>query len=335
MQIIVNPLHPIFAAELIGADLTQPPDAGLVRVVEDAMARYAVLVIRAARITDEDHLRFSRAFGPLELPPRMGQAKPKRRLRPELFDASNLDADGRIIPYNSAGRRLAKGAERFHSDSSFNSLPTKWSLLHGYTVPPEGGDTHFVDTRAVYEELPLALRERIAGLTAIHDFWQARERTGLTGVTDEMRATLPPVTHPLVRTLPYGRRALYIGGHATGVAGWPAEPALALLDELYAFATQPRFIYVHKWRPDDLVIWDNRCTLHRATPFQSDEHVRDMRRTTINEYGPETSADAAAWNEPLQPTVISVAPSCADTAAAPATPTGISSWPARPKCWSE
>lgn len=288
MSISISPLHPIFAAEVTGADLRQAPGPDLIRLVEDAMARHAVVVLRDARISDEEHIRFSRAFGPLELPSAFGGTR--RRLRAELFDASNLDADGRIIPYQSERRLLARGAERFHTDSSFNSLPTKWSLLRGHKVPPTGGDTHFVDTRAVYDDLPQALRERIEGLEAIHDFWRGRERTGVTGVTDEQRAMMPPVTHPLVRTMPYGRKALYIGGHATGIVGWPDEAATALLQELYAFATQERYIYVHRWRQDDLVIWDNRCTLHRATPFMSDDDVRDMRRTTINEHGPETAA---------------------------------------------
>ncbi|MGB6450267.1 MAG: TauD/TfdA family dioxygenase [Steroidobacteraceae bacterium] len=295
MALAVNPLHPIFAAEMVGADLTQPPGTELVRAVEDAMARYAVTVVRDTRITDEDHIRFSRAFGPLELPPGLGRASAKRRLRAELFDASNLDANNEIVPYQSEARRLAKGAERFHSDSSFNSLPTKWSLLSGHIVPPEGGDTHFIDMRAVYDALPGETRARIAGLTAVHDFWRGRERTGLTGVTDAMRATMPAVTHPLVRTMPYGRKSLYIGGHATGIVGWPEPQALALLDELYAFATQERFIYVHKWRQWDLVIWDNRCTLHRATPLETDRYKRDVRRTTVNEYGPEISAGASAY----------------------------------------
>ena len=130
---------------------------------------------------------------------------------------------------------------------------------------------------------------------AIHDFWRGRELvSGLTGVTDEMRATMPAVRHPLVRTMPYGRQSLYLGGHAVGIVGWPEEKALALLGELYDFATQDRFIYVHEWRQGDLVIWDNRCTLHRATPLESDAWKRDVRRTTINEYGPERSADPVA-----------------------------------------
>ncbi len=252
MTLSVHPLHPIFAAEIVGADLGKAPDDELVRTVEDAMAAHAVCVVRDAGTSDDDHIRFSRAFGPLELPPRLGRFNPARRLRGELFDASNLDADGNIIPYNSDARKLARGAERFHSDSSFNKLPTKWSLLLGHIVPPEGGDTHFIDTRAVYDALPEATRARIDGLVAVHDSGAGRERTGLTGVTEAQRAGMPSVFHPLVRTLPYGRKALYVGGHAVGIVGWPDDEALALLDELYAFATEDRFIYVHKWRQGDL-----------------------------------------------------------------------------------
>jgi alpha-ketoglutarate-dependent 2,4-dichlorophenoxyacetate dioxygenase len=295
MSLTVRPLHPIFAAEIVGADLAKQPDEELVRTIADAMDRYAVCIVRDASVSDDDHIRFSRAFGPLELPPKMGRFNAARRVRRELFDASNLDANGNIIPYHSEARKIARGAERFHTDSSFNRLPTKWSLLLGHIVPPEGGDTHFIDTRAVYDALPQATRDRIEGLVAIHDFWGARERlVGLTNITPEQRASLPPVMHPLVRTMPYGRKALYVGGHAVGIVGWPEAEGLALLDELYAFATQERFIYVHKWRPADLVIWDNRCTLHRATPLENDAYKRDVRRTTINEYGPETSADAEA-----------------------------------------
>jgi alpha-ketoglutarate-dependent 2,4-dichlorophenoxyacetate dioxygenase len=260
------------------------------------MARYAVTVVRDANVSDDDHIRFSRAFGPLELPPSLGRKRPsKRRMRPELFDASNLDENGEIIPYASERRKLARGAERFHTDSSFNALPTKWSLLLGHIVPPEGGDTHFIDTRAVYDALPGEAKARIEELVAVHDFWRGRELvSGLTGVTDEMRATMPAVRHPLVRTMPYGRKSLYLGGHAVGIVGWPEEEALALLGELYDFATRDEFIYVHQWRQGDLVIWDNRCTLHRATPLETDAWKRDVRRTTINEYGPERSADPVA-----------------------------------------
>lgn len=296
MSLSVNPLHPLFAAEIVGADLAEPPSRELVDMVENSMARYAVTVVRDANVSDDDHIRFSRAFGPLELPPSLGRKPPaKRRMRPELFDASNLDENGDIIPYASERRKLARGAERFHTDSSFNALPTKWSLLLGHVVPPEGGDTHFIDTRAVYDALPDTMKARIEEVVAVHDFWRGRELvSGLTGVTDEMRATMPAVRHPLVRTMPYGRKSLYLGGHAVGIVGWPEEEALALLGELYDFATRDEFIYVHQWRQGDLVIWDNRCTLHRATPLETDAWKRDVRRTTINEHGPERSADPVA-----------------------------------------
>ncbi|MCW3838245.1 TauD/TfdA dioxygenase family protein [Sphingomonas canadensis] len=296
MSLTVRPLHPIFGAEVIGADLTVAPDRELIEAIERTMATYAVAVVRDVNASDADHLRFSRAFGPLELPPGMDRfaGNKPRRIARELFDISNLDENGEIIPYNDEKRKYARATERFHTDSSFHTLPTKWSLLLAHIIPPEGGDTHFIDTRAVYDALPQATKERIDGLSAVHDFWRGRELLGATGVTDEMRAAMPPVTHPLVRTMPYGRKALYIGGHTAGIVGWPDDEALVFLEELYQFATQDRFIYVHKWRKGDLLIWDNRCTLHRATPLPTDQYKRDVRRSTVNEYGPEVSAAAAS-----------------------------------------
>ena len=294
----VTPLHPLFAAELTGADLTRAPSPELVETVEAAMARYGVLVVRDARIDDEQHKRFSRAFGPLELPSRVpGAARPqgKRVFDPDLFYTGNLDADGAIIPYGSAGYQLALGAERFHTDSSFHAMPTKWSLLAGHETPPPeaGGDTLFADARAAFDALPEKTLAKIENLAGIHDFWEGRRRTGLQAeISREMRQLIPfePVAHPIVRMMPYGRKALYIGGHCIGVEGMDADEGRALIEQLYAHATQDRFVYRHPWRRRDLVIWDNRCTMHAATPLLSNEYHRDMRRTTINESGPETSA---------------------------------------------
>jgi alpha-ketoglutarate-dependent 2,4-dichlorophenoxyacetate dioxygenase len=298
--VIVKPLHPIFAAELIGADLTAEPTAELVDTVEAAMARYGVLVARDARITDAEQIRFSRAFGPLEIPSRPKDAPAPRRMAPELFGAGNLDREGNIIPYASEARSLSKGAERFHTDSSFHGLPTMWSALLGVETPPPsaGGDTLFADARAAYDDLPEAVTDKIRDLVGIHDFWAGRRLAGFRGeVTDEQRALVPfpAVDHPLVRVLPSGRKTLYIGGHCVGIRGLGEAEGLALLEELYAHATQDRYVYRHHWRQWDLTIWDNRCTMHAATPLLSDRYRRDMRRTTINEYGPETSAaDALA-----------------------------------------
>jgi alpha-ketoglutarate-dependent 2,4-dichlorophenoxyacetate dioxygenase len=294
----VRPLHPLFAAELLGADLTAAPSPELVATVEAAMARHGVLVVRDARITDEQHKRFSRAFGPLEIPSQApGATRPpgRRVFDRQLFYAGNLDRDGEIIPYGSDGLALAQGAERFHTDSSFHAMPTKWSLLLGHETPPPeaGGDTLFADARAAWDDLPEATKAAIEGLSGVHDFWEGRRRAGLKGdITPEMRKLIPfpAVEHPLVRTMPCGRKALYVGGHCVGVAGMGARKGRDLVEELYTHATQGKYVFRHRWRPHDLVIWDNRCTMHAATPLLSNAYRRDMRRTTINESGPETSA---------------------------------------------
>lgn len=291
----VKPLHPVFAAELVGADLTQPPTAELVQVVEDAMARYGILVVRDAEIADRQQIAFSRAFGPLEIPSRPKEAPPPSRMAPELFAAGNLDREGNIVPYDREGQNLSKGAERFHTDSSFHAMPTKWSLLLGVETPPPsaGGDTLFLDARAAYDDLPQAMKERIEGLVGVHDFWKGRQLAGLkVEITPEQRRSMPfpAARHPLVRTMPYGRKTLYVGGHCTGIEGLDDEEGRALVEQLYAHAAQDKYVYRHHWRRWDMTIWDNRCTLHAATPLLSDAYRRDMRRTTVNEYGPETSA---------------------------------------------
>lgn len=294
MSLVVKPLHPLFAAEMLGADLREVPTPELVAAVNDAMAKHAVLVVRDQQIDDEQQIRFSRAFGPLELPPYMGM-KPdaKRRIRPEMYDVSNLDANGDFMPPESLRHASNKANEEFHTDSSFNALPTKWSLLMGHIVPPERGDTLFVDTRAAFDALPEAMQRKARSAVAEHYFWKTRGRAGYT-VTDEMKRAMPPVQHPVARVIPEsGREALYIGQHTTHIAGWPREEGERFLDELNAFATQPQFVYTHKWRAADLVIWDNRCTLHRATGYDVFRYKRDLRRTTINEYGPETSSTDA------------------------------------------
>lgn len=301
-DLVIRPLHPLFAAELIGADLTREPTPHLVRTVEDAMDTYGVVVVRNGEITDEQQLRFSRAFGPLEIPSRPKHMAPNPRMADELFYAGNLDKNGNIRPYATTGQDLMRGAERFHTDSSFHTMPTKWSLLLGHDTPPPeaGGDTLFADMRAAYDDLTPAMKARIENLIGLHDFWKGRRLAGLTReitADDRKMIPFPTVEHPVVRTMPYGRKAIYVGGHCAGIkgmdAGEDANAGLALVEELYAHATQDKYIYRHHWRRWDLTIWDNRCMMHAATPLFSDAYRRDMRRTTINEYGPEgTAADA-------------------------------------------
>jgi len=289
----ICPLHAKFAAELIGADLSIAPDAALIQTVEDAMAQYAVLVIRdQGHIGDDEHIRFSRAFGPLELPPSLGFSLDgrKRRFRPELYDASNLGPDGQIEAADALKRKYAKGNEFFHTDSSFNTLPTKWSLLLGHEVTRTRGETEFVDTRVAYEALDEAMKARVDGLVVEHNVWRSRERAGFSEI-QSLKDSLPAVNHPLVRVSASGRKALYIGSHADHVVGMDLEEGRALLQELVDFATRPEWVYAHSWKQGDLVIWDNRCTMHRATTFDYMNERRDLRRTTINESGEERSAN--------------------------------------------
>ena len=277
----VNRLHPVFAAELIGADLASPPDAALVDLVEQAMREFGILVIRdQGHVGDDEHIRFSEAFGPLELPPSFG--KPQTRFRAELYDASNLDESGEIAPADSLRHKFSKGNELFHSDSSFNEKPTKWSLLFCHIPAPERGQTQFVDGRAVYAALPDEMKARLDGLTAEHNFWVSRERGGYPQ-SDAVKAAVVPAIQSVVKTSESGRPTLFVGAHLHRFAGMDDAASEKLLYELLDFASQPHFVYAHTWRPGDLVIWDNRCTLHRAMPFDYLNHKRDLRRTTISD----------------------------------------------------
>ena len=289
MAIEVNPLHPLFAAELIGADCARP-DAALVSLVEDLMREHAVVCIRGqSHIDDEQQLAFARAFGPLELPgntPHNGG-----RVAFGLYDVSNLGPDGEIIDPDSPKARISKGNELFHADSSFNDLPSKWSMLRGVVVTPEGGRTETIDMRAVYDALPQATKERLDGLTARHNYFHSRRKAGAE--VDEAGHPLAPymrAEHPVVRPSASGRKALFVGAHTQCILGLDEAESKALIEELIAFATQPHFVYAHTWRQGDILIWDNRCTLHRGTEYDYRNHKRDMRRATVNEAGDDRSA---------------------------------------------
>ncbi|HEY1125580.1 MAG TPA: TauD/TfdA family dioxygenase [Sphingobium sp.] len=289
----VNKLHDVFAAELLGADLSSPPDAELVDRVESLMNEHAVLCIRGqGHISDADHLRFARAFGPLELPPGYDARREKPgRIAAELYDASNLDVDGEIIDPTSSRAKFSKGNELFHADSSFNDMPSKWSILRGLTVPPEKGDTQFVDLRHVYDQLPQQTRDRIANLVAQHSFAASRIKGGVSSEEAErIRLAMPGAMQPMVRISPNGRKTLFIASHAFRIEGMEDEEGLELIEELLAFASQPKYIYAHKWQAGDMLIWDNRCTLHRGTEYDYARYKRDLRRANVNESGEERSA---------------------------------------------
>jgi alpha-ketoglutarate-dependent 2,4-dichlorophenoxyacetate dioxygenase len=279
----IKQLHPRFVGEITGLDTSVQISQEEIDAVEAAMAKYAVCVIRDASLSDEDHIRFSRSFGPLELPPGGG-----KRISPKIYDISNLTAEGEIRPPNPNGAQPTD-FELFHTDSPFNSWPTKWSLLLAYDPPPEGANTDYVDTRAVYEDLSPEMKEKVATISVEHDLFRALQLNGVKFEDEAMRKNFPRMAHPLVRESASGRKALYMGWHGVGIVGQTEDESLGFLKELYDFATQDKYVYSHKWRKGDLVIWDNRCTMHSATPFERYRYKRDMRRTTINEYGPEVS----------------------------------------------
>jgi len=300
----VNKLHPIFAAELTGPDLSQAPDRALVDLVEALMKEHIVLCIRGqGHISDADHLRFARAFGPLELPPGYDERKTRPgRIAAELYDASNLDAQGEIVERESLRAKFSKGNELFHADSSFNDMPSKWSMLRGVIVPPERGDTQFVDLRHVYDELPEAMKARIADLVAEHSFAASRLKGGVDKAEAErIKALMPGARQAMVQISPSGRKVLFVGSHAFAVVGMDDVAGQALIDELLSFASQDKYIYAHKWRQGDFLIWDNRCALHRGTEYDYERYKRDLRRANVNESGEERSAAPTLLRSETEP----------------------------------
>ncbi len=295
----IRPLHPLFAAEIKGADLSRDIDMPTQRAIEQAMDEYAVCVLPEQDLDDDRQIAFARRYGPLENAAAVAtQVKPgvvnKRIRHTEIFDVSNLDENGNIMRSDDARWRYRQANELWHTDSSFRQKSASWSMLHARIVPPSGGDTYFADTRAAYDALPEAMKRKLDGLVAEHSIWHSRGQRGGYVPSEQERASRPPAQHPLVRRHPgSGRKALYIASHASHILGWPQDDGKALLDELMAFATAPRFVYAHKWQVGDLVIWDNRCTMHRASQFESDEHVREMRRTTVIDVKGDAPAVAA------------------------------------------
>ena len=298
MTLTVNPLqpesgNPAFAGELLGADPHEPPSPALIAAVEAAMAGFAVVVLRNQAIDDDEQLRFARAFGPLELPPHWGlPGNTRPRVGHGLYDISNLDENGALLAPDSVQYASNKANEEFHTDSSFNELPTKWSMLSARALPPAGGDTEFCDGRAAYDALTPELQARAEDAIAEHWYWNTRGTSIYRTITDDMRRAMPPARHPVVRTVA-GRKTLYLGAHATHIVGWPRVDGEHFIAELNAHTAQPAFRYRHVWRAADLLIWDNRCVLHRATGFDGTRYERDLRRATVNEYGAEVSSTDA------------------------------------------
>jgi alpha-ketoglutarate-dependent 2,4-dichlorophenoxyacetate dioxygenase len=285
VSITVTPTHPDFVAEIFGIDLAQPLQPTDRDAIEDAINRYAVVVFHDQKLTDEQQIVFARHFGPIHSSAQRARHKSiKHRLASaEIADISNLDGDSKVMD-QTARRRLDGLANRlWHTDASFRAVPGALSMLYAHVVPDEGGDTEFADLRAAYDALSEAKKQEIDGLIAEHSIWHSRARLDVTAYSSEELASLPPVPQPLVRTHPGShRKTLYLASHASHVVGMPVPDGRLLLLDLIEHATQPQFGHAHRWREGDLVIWDNRCTMHRARPFDTTK-VRDLRRVTTRD----------------------------------------------------
>jgi alpha-ketoglutarate-dependent 2,4-dichlorophenoxyacetate dioxygenase len=285
MAIEVAPLHPTLGAKVPGVDLTKPLPPAVFDAIKQAFNRYGILVFPQQPLTDEQQLAFSRLFGPLEVNP--NHAGAKMRLRPDVADISNLDPEGRVLARDDTRNLFNLGNQLWHTDSSFKRIPAKCSLLSARELPAPGpmggGETEFADLWAAWDALPGARKRELEGLVVEHSIFRSRSQIGFADFNDEIFKELPPVPQALVRHhRASGRTSLYLASHASHIVGWPVEEGRVLIEQLIAFATQPQFVYRHRWTVGDLVIWDNRCTMHRGRPYD-DTQRRVLHRTTASD----------------------------------------------------
>ncbi|HEX2337405.1 MAG TPA: TauD/TfdA family dioxygenase [Hyphomicrobiaceae bacterium] len=294
MPVAIRQVHPVFVGEVCGVDITQAVSPEAVAAIEAGMDKYAVLVFRDQAVSDEQQMEFTRNFGSIENARGGNVTKDAdKRLANGMNDVSNLGKDGQPLGRDSRQRLFNLGNLLWHSDSSFRAIPAKYSLLSARVVNPKGGDTEFADMRAAYDELDQDTKAEIEPLVCEHSLMYSRGSLGFVDYTDEEKQLFKPVRQRLVRTHPVtGRKSLYLSSHAGTIIGKPTPEARILLNDLKEHATQPRFVYVHKWKVNDLVMWDNRQTMHRGRRYD-EAQARDVRRTTVAGDAP-TIAQAAA-----------------------------------------
>ena len=287
MPITMRQVGPCFAAEVDGIDMRKPLTREEIDAVHAGMDRYAVLVFHEQKITDEQQLAFTLSLGGIEHSVGTSLRGPDEYRLPTTFaDVSNLDKDNKVFARDDRPRLFGLGNRLWHSDSSFKVTPAKYSLLRAVSIPSKGGNTEYADMRAGYDTLDEETKAEIQELVCEHSQLYSRAILGFTDFSDEERERFKPVRQCLVRTHPVTKRkSLYLASHAGGIVGWPVPEARAFLRDLIEHATQRQFVYAHKWTVNDLVMWDNRQTMHRARPFPANE-PRDMRRTTLAGDGP-------------------------------------------------
>ena len=294
MSLSIRQIHPVFVGEVSGVTLTKPLTKPEVAAIEAGMDRYAVLVFRNQVITDDQQLAFTLNFGDIENAEGGNITKRSEyRLKDGMVDVSNLDKDGKPLARSDRRRMFNLGNRLWHSDSSFRATPAKYSILSGRVIANDGGNTEFADMRAAYDMLDDATRAQIEDLICEHSLIYSRGSMGFADLTDEEKAMFKPVRQRLVRTHPVtGRKSLYLSSHIGTIIGWEMPEARDFIRDLAETATQRELVYVHRWRPNDLVMWDNRQTMHRVRRFDETK-PRDVRRTTVAGDGLTTPQVAA------------------------------------------
>ena len=283
MTISLNAYTPNFVAEIYDVDLSQPSAADI-SAIKQAFWKYGVLVFPEQTLSPQGHIDFAKAFGPIEMDRVLAMENAAPRLGSAFADISNLNPEGKIWDKASRQRMYKEGNKLWHTDSSFKYKPGLCSLLYSTIVAPIGGHTEFADQRAAYDALPDEMKKQLTGLIAEHAIEYSRRRTGFADFDAEEALRLPPVPQLLVRTIPQNsRKSLYVASHIGRIKGWGSDEGEALVQQLLAHVTQRQFVHVHRWRPHDLVMWDNRCTMHRGTDFDDMRFVRDMRRVTVSD----------------------------------------------------
>ena len=295
MALTIKQIHPVFVGEVSGVDLTKPLSREAAVAIDEGMNRYGVLVFHGQNVTDEQQIAFSRNFGELEVKARPGNIRKAsdNRLGAGIGDLSNLDKNGKVISGDDRVWFFKLGDRLWHSDSSYAVVPAKHSLLSGRVIPSWGGNTEFADMRAAYDAFDDRTKAEIEDLVCEHSLIHSRSAVGFTEFTSEEIANFRPVRQRLVRVHPAtGRKSLFLSSHAGAIVGWTVPEARSFLRDLTEHATQREFVHSHAWRQYDLVIWDNRATMHRARRFDRNE-VRDMRRTTLAGDAPTVEQVAA------------------------------------------
>lgn len=296
---VIYPITPTFAAEVGDVDLSRPLDVGNVTAIKQAFWEYSVLVFPEQRLTVDQHLNFARHFGSLETTIAEHRLGMQLRVSPEIADVSNLNHDGEIWAEDSPQRLHELGNRLWHTDSSFKRIPALASFLYAQSIPPVGGHTELCDLRAAYDALPETTKQRLDNAVAEHCIRYSRARIGFTDFSDAERESMPPVPQALIRTIPEsGRKTLYLASHAGRILGMPDEEGRALIDELITHATQRQFVYTHRWRANDLVVWDDRCTMHCGTAYDDLRWPRDVQRATVSDVAPTCEQEGITIGSP-------------------------------------